>query len=70
MYAVFYFVGIYFTLVEGNPASQAGIQLLYYIPGISGQSSHELPPRPCMVTDREAYCFANTSWCLFSNVHV
>ncbi|PNP48471.1 hypothetical protein TGAMA5MH_00509 [Trichoderma gamsii] len=35
MYAVFYFVGIYFTLVEGNPASQAGIQLLYYIPGIS-----------------------------------
>ncbi|KAL7905849.1 major facilitator superfamily domain-containing protein [Trichoderma velutinum] len=35
MYAVFYFVGIYFTLVEGKPASQAGIQLLYYIPGIS-----------------------------------
>ncbi|EHK48445.1 hypothetical protein TRIATDRAFT_54047 [Trichoderma atroviride IMI 206040] len=35
MYAVFYFVGIYFTLVEGNPASQAGIQLLYYIPGIA-----------------------------------
>lgn len=41
MYAVFYFVGIYFTLVEGNPASQAGIQLLYYIPGISGQFSHD-----------------------------
>ncbi|KAL7964574.1 major facilitator superfamily domain-containing protein [Trichoderma sp. SZMC 28014] len=35
MYSVFYFVGIYFTLVEGNPLSQAGIQLLYYIPGIS-----------------------------------
>ncbi len=36
MYAVFYFVGIYFTLVEGYPASQAGTQLLYYIPGIAG----------------------------------
>ncbi|KAK6446175.1 hypothetical protein FP744_10002424 [Trichoderma asperellum] len=35
MYAVFYFVGIYFTLVEGKPASQAGIQLLYYIPGMA-----------------------------------
>ncbi|KAL6832215.1 major facilitator superfamily domain-containing protein [Trichoderma camerunense] len=35
MYAVFYFVGIYFTLVEGKPASSAGIQLLYYIPGIA-----------------------------------
>jgi hypothetical protein len=54
MYAVFYFVGIYFTLVEGNPASQAGIQLLYYIPGISGQFSYDLPPRPCIITDREA----------------
>ncbi|KAL6786522.1 major facilitator superfamily domain-containing protein [Trichoderma sp. SZMC 28012] len=38
MYAVFYFVGIYFTLVEGKPASSAGIQLLYYIPGIAGQT--------------------------------
>lgn len=54
MYAVFYFVGIYFTLVEGNPASQAGIQLLYYIPGISGQFFHNLSPSRCTVTHRES----------------
>lgn len=45
MYAVFYFVGIYFTLVEGKPASQAGIQLLYYIPGMAGQFLHDPRPR-------------------------
>lgn len=33
-YSVFYFVGIYFTLVEGYEASDAGVQLLYYIPGL------------------------------------
>ena len=38
MYSVFYFIGIYFTLVEAYPASKAGIQLLYYIPGIGGTS--------------------------------
>ncbi|KAF7128207.1 hypothetical protein CNMCM5793_002749 [Aspergillus hiratsukae] len=34
MYSVFYFIGIYFTLVEAYPASKAGINLLYYIPGL------------------------------------
>ncbi|OJJ08822.1 hypothetical protein ASPVEDRAFT_156423 [Aspergillus versicolor CBS 583.65] len=34
MYSVFYYVGIYFTLVENYPASKAGVQLLYYIPGL------------------------------------
>ncbi|KAL4915408.1 major facilitator superfamily domain-containing protein [Aspergillus aurantiobrunneus] len=34
MYSVFYYVGIYFTLVEEYPASRAGVQLLYYIPGL------------------------------------
>lgn len=34
MYSVFYFIGIYFTLVEAFPASEAGVQLLYYIPGL------------------------------------
>ncbi|KAL5333817.1 major facilitator superfamily domain-containing protein [Aspergillus crustosus] len=34
MYSVFYYVGVYFTLVEGYPASRAGVQLLYYIPGL------------------------------------
>ncbi|KAK2799138.1 hypothetical protein FQN51_007106 [Onygenales sp. PD_10] len=34
MYSVFYFIGIYFTLVEAYPSSKAGTQLLFYIPGI------------------------------------
>ncbi|KAL2785577.1 major facilitator superfamily domain-containing protein [Aspergillus keveii] len=34
MYSVFYYVGIYFTVVEAYPASKAGVQLLYYIPGL------------------------------------
>ncbi|KAE8371080.1 major facilitator superfamily domain-containing protein [Aspergillus bertholletiae] len=34
MYSVFYYIGIYFSLVEAYPASRAGVQLLYYIPGM------------------------------------
>lgn len=34
LYSVFYFIGIYFTLVEAYPASKAGVQLLYYVPGL------------------------------------
>jgi MFS family permease len=34
MTAVLYFVDIYFTLVKAYTASQAGMQLLYYTPGI------------------------------------
>ncbi|PLB45074.1 MFS general substrate transporter [Aspergillus steynii IBT 23096] len=34
MYSIFYFIGIYFTLVEAYPASKAGVELLYYIPGL------------------------------------
>ncbi|THC93928.1 hypothetical protein EYZ11_006610 [Aspergillus tanneri] len=34
MFSVFYFIGIYFTLVEAYQASRAGLQLLYYIPGL------------------------------------
>ncbi|ETI22561.1 hypothetical protein G647_06637 [Cladophialophora carrionii CBS 160.54] len=34
IYSVFYFIGIYFTLVEAFDASDAGTQLLYYVPGI------------------------------------
>jgi MFS family permease len=34
MYSVFYFIGIYFTLVENYDASKAGEQLLYYVPGL------------------------------------
>ena len=34
MYSIFYFVGVYFTVVKGYSADKAGIQLLYYLPGI------------------------------------
>ncbi|KPI45540.1 putative MFS-type transporter YusP [Cyphellophora attinorum] len=34
IYAAFYFIGIYFTLVEGKPSGEAGLQLLYYVPGL------------------------------------
>ena len=34
IYSVFYFIGIYFTLVEAFAASNAGSQLLYYVPGL------------------------------------
>ncbi|KAI1618671.1 hypothetical protein EDD36DRAFT_38925 [Exophiala viscosa] len=34
LYSVFYFIGIYFTLVEAYAASRAGEQLLYYVPGL------------------------------------
>jgi hypothetical protein len=37
MIAVLYFVDIYFTLVKAYTPSQAGIQLLYYTPGIGGK---------------------------------
>lgn len=30
-------------MVEGYPASKAGVQLLYYIPGLGSQSSPSLP---------------------------
>jgi MFS family permease len=34
LYSVFYFIGIYFTLVEGYTSGKAGQQLLYYVPGL------------------------------------
>ncbi|KAL4995034.1 major facilitator superfamily domain-containing protein [Aspergillus recurvatus] len=34
MYSVFYYMGIYFIVVEAYSASKAGVQLLYYIPGL------------------------------------
>lgn len=36
MYSVLYFVDLYFTLILGYSASKAGVQLLYYTPGIGG----------------------------------
>ena len=34
MYSVFYFVGLYFQIAQGLESSQAGLYLLYYIPGL------------------------------------
>jgi len=35
IYSIFYFSDLYFVLVKDNPATKAGVQLLYYVPGIS-----------------------------------
>ncbi|KAL2163240.1 hypothetical protein VTH06DRAFT_5296 [Thermothelomyces fergusii] len=34
MFAVLYFMDLYFTLVKGHSSSEAGIALLYYLPGL------------------------------------
>lgn len=34
LYSAFYFIGIYFTLVEGFDSGKSGLQLLYYVPGL------------------------------------
>lgn len=39
MFAIMYFMELYFTLVQGHSASQAGLNLLYYLPGLGGKSS-------------------------------
>ncbi|KAH0831055.1 hypothetical protein J3R83DRAFT_13573 [Lanmaoa asiatica] len=36
MFVMFYFVAIFATVVTGLPPSQAGIQLLYFAPGLGG----------------------------------
>ncbi|KFY33072.1 hypothetical protein V495_08459 [Pseudogymnoascus sp. VKM F-4514 (FW-929)] len=35
MYAVFYFVDLYFALVHGKDSGESGINLLYYLPGLA-----------------------------------
>ncbi|KAJ5788251.1 hypothetical protein N7457_003241 [Penicillium paradoxum] len=34
MFAVMYFMDLYFALVEGKPSSDAGLALLYFLPGL------------------------------------
>lgn len=38
MFAVMYYMDLYFTLVQGHSASKAGLGLLYYLPGLGGKS--------------------------------
>lgn len=37
MFAIMYFMDLYFTLVQGHSASNAGIALLYFLPGLGGK---------------------------------
>jgi len=61
MTAVLYFVDIYFVLVKAYTPSKAGIQLLYYTPGIG--SKHSSPLLKSQSPNL-------TSWGLPRNVHV
>jgi MFS family permease len=36
MFAILYFMDLYFALVLGNSASKAGVSLLYFLPGLGG----------------------------------
>ncbi|KAF3940875.1 hypothetical protein ABW19_dt0209392 [Dactylella cylindrospora] len=36
LFSAFYFVSVYFTIVEGYEPWRAGVQLLYYTPGLGG----------------------------------
>ena len=44
MYAVFYFVDLYFTIVDEYGSSKAGLNLLYYLPGLGGMFTQPLSP--------------------------
>jgi MFS family permease len=39
MFAVLYFMDLYFAIVQGNSASKAGVSLLYFLPGLGGTLS-------------------------------
>ena len=39
MYAVFYFVDLYFTIVKQFDAGHAGVSLIFYVPGLGGEYS-------------------------------
>ena len=36
MLVMFYFVAIFMTLIAGYPPSKAGVQLVYFAPGVGG----------------------------------
>jgi hypothetical protein len=44
MYAVFYFVGLYFALVKNFTSGQSGRNLIYYMPGLAGASLFPTSP--------------------------
>lgn len=52
MFAVMYFMDLYFALVEGNSASKAGLALLYYLPGLGGEWCQSFSPAFRAVANR------------------
>jgi MFS family permease len=42
MFAILYFMDLYFALVQGNTASKAGLALLYFLPGLGGEFPDEM----------------------------
>jgi len=50
MFAVMYFMDLYFALVLGNSPSKAGIALLYFLPGLGGTVGDS--PRPLYTLPR------------------
>lgn len=59
MFAVMYFADLYFTLVEGKSTSEAGLALLYYMPGLAGKFLWHTKIRH----HRQVLTFT-CSWCL------
>lgn len=43
MFAVMYFMDLYFALVEGHSSSEAGLALLYFLPGLGGEHCDSSP---------------------------
>lgn len=50
MFAVLYFMDLYFALVEGRSSSKAGVALLYYLPGLCGMLTYWWPTPPLEVS--------------------
>ena len=46
MYAVYYFVDLYFALVRDYSAGKAGVNLAYYMPGLGGIFPSPSPSSP------------------------
>lgn len=65
MFAIMYYMDLYFTLVLGHSASDAGIALLYFLPGLGGTLSPDFPTGRFILTPRQPVyippCSSSTS---------
>ena len=50
MYAVFYFVALYFTIVKKLDSGDAGVNLLFYVPGLGGRLK-SVPRSRCLANN-------------------